>query len=139
MNNHLQYTLVKSLGYVFIEEFMLKQECLLLLWRFHNYTLNKVYKCGLFVCCYSQLVIMWRNRNNLDIMLWSSEISYFTDILFHKCQAIYTLNRHMNKGSKIEIYILFRAVDFFTYHLEVTTTFTLTFNLMKMSPWDILV
>lgn len=26
---------------------------------------------------------------------------------------------------------------FFTYHLEVTNTFTLTFNLMEMSPWDI--
>lgn len=30
-----------------------------------------------------------KNRNNLDNMLWSSEISYFRDILFHKCQAIY--------------------------------------------------
>lgn len=56
-----------------------------------------------------------KNRNNLDIVLWSSEVSYFRDILFHKYQVIYTVNHHMNKGSKLEIYIYYSEQWIFFY------------------------
>lgn len=78
-----------------------------------------------------------KNRNNLDNMLWSSEISYFRDILFHKCQAIYTESSYEQGIKALGLCFIQSNGFFFTYHLEVTNTFTLTFNLMEMSPWDI--
>lgn len=58
-----------------------------------------------------------KNRNNLDNMLWSSEISYFRDILFHKCQAIYRIytESSFEQGIKALGLCFIQSSGFFSY------------------------